>query len=349
MRIICLLICSLLFTSLNAQNHYTKPLHKAYLAEGVKTLKLENKYGNVRIIQTKNDSLSIDVKISLAHYDEDKAKKQIEEIDIAFGNYKKTISAKTKMSKHFNTAYNFNIDYIVSVPEGVHLKITNLFGNIIAEGDLRNYAEMSVDYGNIYVDNLIPDEQNKMNYFKLNYSTAHLKKIYNTKILSNFSKIRIKEANNMVVSSRCSRIEVDSTNTYISNSQNDNCIIKECSTFKIKKGNNSHISLENGVTNADLNLKSGTLSIKNIKSFYAIKLNTENTRVDIDIDENAKYNYKSLFKDVKYQLPEGFIISTHEKDPVTVEEYIEATHGKNANEVNSSLSIEATKGYIKIQ
>lgn len=349
MRIICLLICSLLFTSLNAQNHYTKHIHKSYLAETIKTFKLNNMYGNVRVIQAKNDSLSIDAKIRLAHYDEKKAEKQIDEIDINIGNYKNTVSANTKISKHFNTVYNFSIDYIISIPKGINLKIRNIFGDIIAEGELNNYADMSIDYGNLYVDSLIPTGENKMNYFKLNYSTAHLKRINNTKILSSFSKIRVKEANNMVVSSRCSRIEVDSTISYISNSQNDNCIIKKCSTFKIKRGDNSHISLEEGITNADITLKSGTLRMKNISSFYDIKINTENTSVNIDINKNIPYRFKALFTDAKYQLGEGFIISTQEKNPDTLEEFIEASRGENSNEIESDLSIEANKGYIKIQ
>jgi hypothetical protein len=349
-KLFCLIIFIILFSNISAQKHYSKSIHKAFLASRTNTLKLENIYGNVRIVQTNKDSLSLDIKISMAQYDKKKAEKQLEEIKIIFGYYKNKSTAKTSITKQFNTAYKFSIDYIVSVPAGIDLIIKNSFGNIIAEGDLNNYAEFSVNYGNIYVDNLIPQGNGRMNYFKINYSTAHLKHINNSKILTNFSKIRIKQANDIIISSRCSRIEVDSTYSYISNSQYDNLFIKKCSSFTIKKGEKSHIRIENGIKNADINLRAGTLSIKDISSFENILLSTINSNVDLNISKQFNYSLKAELDNTKYTLPLELNYLSHKKALDNDEkEIIDAIYGEKNEEIIPCLLINAKEGFINIK
>lgn len=348
-RLICLFILTILFSNAYSQKNYTKAINKSFIASKTQTLEIENIYGNIHIIQTDKDSISFNISISMAQYDEKKAKKQLDEIKIIFGNNKNTVSAKTRISDQFNTLYSFKIDYIISVPAGINLIIDNHFGNIIAEGDLNNYSEFSISYGNIYVDNLSSKLEGKMNYFKMNYSTAHLKQISNAKILSNFSKIKVIQAKDMIVSSKCSRIEVDNTESYISNSQNDNLLINKCSSFTIKRGDNSHISIENGIKNADINLNAGTLCIKNITSFNNILLNTINTKLELNISEQFNYSLKAELIDAKSHFPIKLNYISNNKIEEEKKVIIDAINGEKNTDILPCILIKANKGFINIQ
>lgn len=306
-------------------------------------------YGNIRIVQTERDSVFFNIKISMASHEKKKAEKYLKEIFVIFGQHNNKLSAKTRISEHFNTACNFNIDYIISVPKSIDLLIDNSFGNLIAEGNLNNYSEFILSYGNIYVDNLIPVSNEKKNYFKLHYSTAHLKNIYNSKILTNYSKIHVKQANNMLVSSKCSRIEVDSTNSYISNTNRDNLIIKRCSSLKIKKGENSHINIENGIKYANLKLNNGSLKIKNISNFKNITLDIIGAGVKLDISKKFSYALQAEFLHTDYILPEETHILFQKIEPEGDLELIEAECGKQKEETTSTLRIRANKGSIRFQ
>jgi len=349
LKIFTLIACMIIGGSVFAQKHYTKPVRKAFLAIPNSTLKISNKYGNVRILQSQADSIVINTTVSISQYDDKIAEKQLDEISIIFGNYKNVASAKTEISKHFKTGYKFSIDYIVTVPEGIKLNIDNSFGDIIAEGDLKNLAELTINYGNIYVDNLIPVSESNLNYFKLNYSTAHLKMIHNSKVLTNFSKIRVKNADNLVVSSRCSRIEVDSTQSYSCNTQNDNCIIKYCESFNINKGDASHVTIENGVRYADINTKGGSISINNVNDFKKLSLSTEKTNVNININDKVNYALKASFTDTKYSFPESLTIFSQNKDEFSGIEVVEAIFGNRDAVIDSTISLEAIGGFISIK
>lgn len=348
-RTICLLICTILFTNTYAQHQFTKSIHRSFSTANIKSLKVKNMYGNIRIVQTQRDSVFFNIKVSVDIHEKRRSKKLLQEIYVMFGNYNKQVSAKTKISEHLNNVTNFSIDYIISVPKKINLLIDNCFGNIIAEGNLNNYSEFILSYGNIYVDNLIPVANEKKNYFKLHYSTAHLKNIYNSKILTNYSKIHVKQANNMLVSSQCSRIEVDSTSSYISNTNRDNLIIKRCSSFEIKKGINSHINIENGIKYANMKLKDGSLNIKNISDFKNITLDIINTNIKLDIPKEYSYTLQAEFLNTNYTLPEKTQILFQRTEPGGDIELIEAKCGKEKEETISTLRIRANKGSVKFQ
>lgn len=348
-RIFTFIVCMFFSVCLLAQNNYTKPVKKTFRISPNSILKIGNEYGNIRILQTKTDSITINATISVSHYDSKTAEKQLDEITIVFGNINNVVSARTEISKNFKTGYKFSIDYIVSIPEGVKLEVSNSFGDIIAEGDIKNLAEFSINYGNIYVDNLIPYTENDINYFKMNYSTAHLKNINNSKILSNFSKIRISKANEVIVSSRCSRIELDKAFVYSCNTQNDKNIIKDCPSVIINRGENSHITIENNITDADINLRGGSLTINNAINFNKLAITTEKTTVNIDVAEKANYYIKTDFTETQYKLPKNIHIQSKKKDEFNKTEEIQAICGEKDAIINSLLQIKAKNGFVTIK
>jgi len=347
-RLICLLICTILFTNTYAQHQFTKSIHRSFATSQIKSIKVKNMYGNIRIVQTERDSVFFNIKVSMNLYDKQKSRRSLQKISVAFGKYNNQVSAKTRISEHLNTACDFSIDYIISVPKELDLLIDNSFGNLIAEGNLENHTEFTLSYGNIYVDNLIPTMNKQKNYFKLHYSTAHLKNINNSKILTNYSKIHIIQASKLLVSSKCSRIEIDSTTSYIANSNRDNLIIKQCSSFEIKKGENSHINIENGIKYASLKLHAGSLHIKNILNFNNISLEIEDTDVKLDISSDHNYTLMAEFLYTDYKLPERAYIIFQKTEPEGDIEVLQARCGEENTEQTSTLRIKAKRGLIKL-
>jgi hypothetical protein len=140
--------------SLAAKNaEYTREIKKEFQVNPEAKLVLENKYGDIRILNSDENKVSIEVLITADARDLESAVKIFEKVKIQFSNTPDLVEARTQIEDNLNVRGQFSIDYTVTMPVAMSLDADNKFGDLIA-GEIGGKAKIKVAYGNLEVNRL---------------------------------------------------------------------------------------------------------------------------------------------------------------------------------------------------
>jgi hypothetical protein len=235
-----LLLLTILTVNLAAQEAGCN-IRKKYPVVNGTSLKLSNKYGDVNIITSESDSLSICATITIEQDDKEIANKSLTLINIDFRNIRDTIIVETSFEKKFfSTAYrqgrrSFSVDYTIELPTDVNVDVTNIFGDISVEeltgivklrlsqgtlnakkltrGNIQPLNSINIDHGNIDADNI-----NWIRMTLRNCQSVSIEKGQALAINSDFSKIRLGEISSLVSSSKSDNYKIRSVKNMASES-----------------------------------------------------------------------------------------------------------------------------------
>jgi hypothetical protein len=127
---------------------YTKNIRKAWPKSAVTTLKVTNKFGEVKINDLGGDSVTIKVIITVENPSESRARDLLNKISVDFDKSGGLVSAETMIEEDFRSKQNFTIDYQINIPKNKELDITNKYGNVVVK-ELEAKGTFNVSYGNI--------------------------------------------------------------------------------------------------------------------------------------------------------------------------------------------------------
>lgn len=331
-----------------AYDFYTKKIHKGFLYKENMQLNISNKYGNISIIPIQQDSITIDINISIEHYEEDKANKLLDEIDVEFSKTQNIAKAKTMISDLFKTGLKFSVNYIVRMPSTVKLDIKNEFGTIMLEGNIKNETKIDLNYGKLLIEKVYNQDSLGKHIIKLNYSEANINECDNLKLISNYSKIKLGSSRQIILASKFSKVKLDSNEYLIANCDHDTYVIKKTKSANILKGLKSNISIERLTERAEINLKDGDIKIATEGIFKYINLTTDNVNTNIITANETPYFFDIKYKESKVRYPGNATTTYSERDEFNNIDNIKGILG-DKNNVNSSITINSTTGEVNIQ
>ncbi|MFY9151470.1 MAG: hypothetical protein WAO52_05615 [Prolixibacteraceae bacterium] len=295
---IALLVLSTLLVSA-AGADYTKQYKKSWTKSSVSSLKITNKFGEVKINDTGGDSVSIKVLITIDNQSSSKAKELMDKIHIDFQKSGNLVIAETTIEDKFNSNGSFSIDYLVNIPKDRDLDITNRYGNVVLN-DLDAKGTFNVSYGSMSAGNLKSPAGNPI-AIVINYGKADLESVNDAKMEFKYSKLFVGEIDKLIMDSKYCTVNIDEISAITLTSKYDAVNIDNLGKLK-SESRYTNYKIGNLSGSLDLNTGYGSVQINQVESQFE-KIAITNSYGGINIGMNG-LNYKLIadcdYCDVKY-------------------------------------------------
>ena len=333
--------------------NYIKTLH----VSSESSLEVFNKYGTVQVTQWKKDSAMIRAEVKAVATSKDKLGKMFDGISINMTESRYSIRAETSFTQNIGMIFEsfkgmtskiiqydskVEINYYISIPEYLNLKIENKYGDVYMENNSGDFT-INISNGSFKANSL--GKNAKLN---LSFCNATINSLASGKIDASFSEITSGEVGDVSINSISSKYEFKKAGIVSIESRRDKFYIDNLTAIK---GTSyfTDFNLKNLIQEANLSTRYGNLTIDQVDhGFQSVSLNTGYTDVTLGFEPGASYNFDirhvNAFLDIsdKSAKTEKKVLSEDKKEYIT-----SGTVGKSPSA--SKLSIDATHGDIFIK
>ena len=246
---VLLLLSTLLVNA--ASGDYSRQIRKSWVKSSISSLKITNKFGEVKLNDNGGDSVTLKVIITIDNQSSAKAQELLDQIHIDIQKAGNKLIAETTIDSKFNNRGTFSINYLISIPKDRELDITNRYGNIVLN-DLEAKGAFNLSYGSMSAGKLkapagIPID------LMINYGKLNLESVNDAVLEFNYSKLYADEIGKLVLESKYSSFSVGKMG-------NLNMISKyDAVNFE----NLEHIKSESKYTNYKIGILTGSLDLDN--------------------------------------------------------------------------------------
>ncbi len=289
------------FGSLQAQNETeTRNFTRAFAVSKETSLELNNKYGAIHLASWNKDSVSIRAEIKANASSMSKLEKMFDGIAVNITDTKYLIRAQTDFTQNLNMLFEsfkgmtsklisydsrVEINYYVSVPEYLDLRIDNKYGDVYME-DSRGQVTISVTNGSFKGNSL-----GNGSSVTLTFCDATINSISSGKINASFSDLIIGETGDLIISSISSKYEIRKATTIEAESKRDKFFIDD---LDVLKGNAYFTDFKIGKLKKEIDLTTryGNVTADLVENrFESININSGYSDISLRFDQNASYNF----------------------------------------------------------
>lgn len=150
----CLLLASSSAQATGPKQTKEKTIKASYQVKFNDLLELDNKYGNVLITNHVGSSVEVMVNIKAWDSTEKRAQETLDRISIQRKQNGREVALKTQIQednhkdKGVNSSRGFMVNYVIKMPEQMHLELENKFGNVQLANVLGK-VDLEVKHGNL--------------------------------------------------------------------------------------------------------------------------------------------------------------------------------------------------------
>jgi hypothetical protein len=321
------------------------------------TLEVRNKYGTIHLTPSSSDSVRITAEIEASASSREKIGKMLEGIDVNITETDYMIIAQTEFKESINTLFEdfkgltnkifqydskVQINYFISVPEYLNLRIDNKFGDVYMENCTGN-TSLTISNGSLKANSI-----RNAHDLNLSFCDATISKTGDAIIDASFSELTIGESGSLKINSVSSKFELKSAGRISTESKRDKFFI---GTINSLHGDAyfTDFRIDKLGGDIDLTTKYGSLNAELIeKGFKGININSGYSDIYLTFDPTASYKLEIRHTNTTLTLPETN--SKIEKKSVNEDnrEFISfGTVGRNP--LNTNVSIDANRGKIDIK
>jgi hypothetical protein len=334
-----------------------RTFQKSFRVNKEMTLEVSNKYGTLHLTTWDKDSVSVRAEIEAFASTQTKLGKMFEGININFSESSYQIIAQTDFTQSISMLFEsfkgmtkklipydsrIQINYFISLPENINLKIDNKYGDVYMEN---NSADISISLSNgSFKANVL----NKASEIKLAFCDATINKIASGTIDASFSEVIIRDSENLSISSISSRLDLKQAGKVNTESRRDKYFI---GTITSIEGDSyfTDFKIEELLEELDLITKYGSIYTDVIdKSIQRIAINSGYTDIGLSFDPGVSYNLDIRHINAFLTTPgknaqlEKKSINEDKKEYITF-----GTIGKNPG--NIKVKIDANRGNVFIK
>ena len=356
--IILTLLVRLILTPASSQSSSETRNFIKTMAVGKETsLDISNKYGTIQITQWRKDSAMIRAEIRATASNKDKLNKMFDGVNINMTETRDQIKAETSFTQNIGMLFeNFKgmtskiisydskveINYFITIPEYLNLKIENKYGDVYME-DVTGDFSISVSNGSFKANSI-----GRNATLNLTFCDASINSIASGKIDASFSEIKSKMVGDISINSISSTYEITKAESLTIESRRDKFYIDNIGSIK---GTSyfTDFNLKNLTEEASLSTRYGNLNIDPVKNgFASVNLNTGYSDISLGFEPGASYNldirHLNAFLVIsdKSAKTEKKVLNEDKKEYIT-----SGTVGNNPG--NSKVSIDATHGDIYLK
>jgi hypothetical protein len=311
------IIFSILFFSaavLRAQNYTeNKNMVNRYKVYPNSTLDISNKYGKIEILNWEKDSVTIETYLTIQTSSPSRMTKLRNTIDFDFSVTNRYIVAKTIFKSGSNNLVNelkniaesfvnngneVKIDYIVTVPKNINLRLNNKYGDVYAD-DIEGDIKLVIANGGLKANNLTGNVN-----VELSFGDGTVNKIDKGHLTLSYADFTLKETGELTLDSKSSKINIENAELLRIQSRHDKF---QLGTIKFLSGETDFCNIWINKINDELNLntKFGNVSVNSIrKDFSFININSELTDISLFFERGSTLLYDITYhKDAFVHLP----------------------------------------------
>ncbi len=355
---ITLIFILLFFSSLSAQsNSEMRSFSKTVPVGKESSLEVTNKYGSIHITPWTKDSASIRAEVTAYSSNHSKLNKMFDGVTINITDSKYVIRAQTEFtqnvsmlfesfkgmtSKLINYDSHVEINYYISIPEYLNLKIENKYGDVYMENNSGTFSVL-VSNGS-FKANSLP----KGSSLTMAFCDATINSITSGKIDASFSEVSVGETEDLSISSISSRFDIRNAGSVNLESRRDKLYIGNIENLR---GNSyfTDYKVNSAKKKIDLSTRYGSLNIDMIeKEFESVNINSGYTDISLEFNENASYNLDIRHINAFLVLPDKNIKTEQKVLNEDKKEFM--TYGSvGKNQSKSKVKIDATRGNIYLK
>lgn len=324
-----------------AKANYVKRIHKGWDINKVSSFQIENKFGHINFVNTRDDSVTIDVIVEIENLSGSKADYLADRINFKFSLKEGQLRAETNFSDDFKTNQNFNIVYTINIPVNRDLDVINRYGNVTL-GDLKAGGNFKINYGNIQGQNLKSPE-NKTIKLSIQYGNASFDAINNLNAELAYSKFLADKIINAHFVSKYSVITVDKIIEVVAESQYDNFRFDEVNNLKAESKFTGW-NIDKLKTSLNMNTQYGDIDIDDTSvGFEKIFIENSYGNINIGIPVEASYLLESNTYYCKVNHNQAEILTQNEDKH---HNYLKAIVGKSDGK--STVTIDSKYGKVNL-
>ena len=272
---------------------------KAFAIKATTEIQINNKYGNIHIVNWEKDSVRFEIDLTLVGTKESKIQKNFEMIDFEFTTTGSYVIAKTVFKEGmdsfwgevndlattiFNSTNRTQINYKVYMPANCPLKIENKFGNIYLDDHIGK-VNITLANGDLKANEFTADFT-----LKIDFGKVIIRKLNKARISGSYAGIDIVNAGTINFDTRSSTLELSQVESLDMISRRDKINIED---IKSIKGDMSFTELrcENISGQIILTTSYGGLVFKSVStSFDKIVLKSKFTDLSLNYKQEPAFN-----------------------------------------------------------
>ncbi len=265
----------------------TKVFYEAWTAGSINSLDISNKYGEVKVLNNRSDSVTINVIVTVEAANENRADELLNDIDVTIRKAGSTVKAETSINSDFKSQRKFSIDYEINVPSDKNLTISNKYGNTFVN-KLHATGDFDIKYGSFSANELIAPENGSM---KLNmaYGNGSIDEAGDFEAIIAYSPLSMDEVGNLKMESKYSQISIDDAGDVLIESKYDKFSFDNLKSLNLSS-KYSHISVDK--LSGDLKVEAGYGSVKVDEvapGFKLIDITNSYGQIELGLDD-ASYS-----------------------------------------------------------
>jgi hypothetical protein len=356
--IITINLILLSFRSLSGQSDSeTRNFTRTFPAGKETSLEVINKYGTLHITTWKKDSIFIKAEVKAYATNHSRLNKMFDGININFTDTRYLVRVQTDFTQNINMLFesfkgmtsklisydsHIEINYFISIPEYLDLKLENKYGDIYME-DLTGDFSVSLTNGSFKANSL-----NRVSLVTLAFCDAKINSLKSGKIDASFSEITIGETEDLTISSISTRFDIKKAGVINCESRKDKFFL---GNIDILKGNSYFTDFRVNNLKKEINITSkyGSLNTDLVeKGFDLVNINSVYSDISLEFDPVASYNLDVRHVNSFMVLPDKNIKSEEKAINEDKKEFVTyGTVGKNPG--TSKVKIDATRGNIYLK
>lgn len=283
-----------------ANANYSKTVYKSWGADKVSMLSIQNKFGNINFVNTRSDSVTVEVTLEILNTPQSRAEALANLIDFKMSLSGSDLRLSTNFSNDFKTTQEFNIVYTINIPTNKALNVSNMYGNVTMS-DLNAAGNFMISYGNFQSRNLIAPANEKI-AVSIKYGSAGLSMSNRLNAEVSYGKLNADRIDEAKFNTEYSTIKINSID-------NGNILSKydhfDISTIVELKADSKFTTWSVGALEKTMNLNNeyGNLKIAKVnKGFETIKIKNNYGNIVVGIAQNESYHLQAdcYYCDVKH-------------------------------------------------
>ena len=334
----------------------SKILMKSFRAGADAVVEVNNKYGDIHVTHSFNDSIMVRAEVTASSNTGEKLDAMMSDVEIKLSMGGETVRAESSFTKGITPLFeslkgltknliNFDsrlkIDYFIECPSHTVLRLTNSYGDVYI-GDETPELTLKLSNGNL--DAAVVE---KAQLVELIFCKANVRSIKEGKLSLSFSELRTREAENVKLAGVSSKVWIDRCGHLDLDSKRDDLNIGSAAVLT-GTSHFSDIIAEVVTGEINMSVRYGNLSFEKITpEFTLIDLRTSYADTDIALADGSSYDLEIRHTNAFVSLP-GF-----EPQPETTEISAEdriflTTASAGTDPDRARIRIDATRGEIRI-
>jgi len=321
------------------------------------TLEVNNKYGTIHITPWHKDSVSVRADVEATSSSLERLHKMFAGVDVNISESNFLVRAQTEFTENISMLFEsfkgmtsklipyeskLEINYSISAPEYLNLRITNRYGDVYMEENTGSFS-LNLSNGSFKANSL-----NETDEITLTFCDATINKMKDGYINASFSEVQIGESGDLSITSISSRFDLKNTGKLGTESKRDKFYIGSALSLR---GSSYFTDYRIDQLDQEINVitKYGSLNVRSIsKSLELITINSGYSDISLAFDPSVSYNLDIKHINSFLVVPENNAkiekktLNEEKKDYMTF-----GTVGKNPG--NIKVMINATRGNIYLK